>query len=385
MTYTYDQGATRLIIPESLRHKVASNLHAGHQGLDSMLRRARQTVYWPGIEGDLQYHRSSCEACNTHAPSQPPETLVLTPAPDYPFQQTVADLFQVNGQTYLAYADRLTGWLEIAHFPQEATSSKLKTQFRKYFSRWGAPDEISSDGGTNLVSEEMSDFFKNWGVNTRISSAYYPQSNGRAEAAVKSAKRLLMLNMGPGGTLNTDKVVIAQLQYLNTPLRGIDKSPAQLATGRQLRDGVPALKQHYKVDINWRKTLRDRELTLAKEHKDTIAKKSAQRKFLPIQPGTKVRVQNQANHEWDRTGTVVEALKYRQYTIRLDGSGRLSRRNRTHLKPIDRPTPTTPLLQPVPPALGTLPADSAIFDNPMRRSSRLSKKPDFYCGYIVKN
>ena len=140
VTYTYDQGATRLVIPEYLHHRIASSFHAGHQGLDSMLRRARQTVYWPGIEGDLQYHRSSCEACNTHAPSQPPETLMLTPAPDYPFQQTVADLFQVNGHVYLAYADRLTGWLEIAHFPHEATSSKLKIQFRKYFARWGAPD-----------------------------------------------------------------------------------------------------------------------------------------------------------------------------------------------------------------------------------------------------
>lgn len=82
-----------------------------------MLRRARQTVYWPGIEGDLRFYRSSCEACNTHAPSQSPEALVLTPAPDYPFQKTVADLFQVKGQTYMVYADRFTGY--IAHFPHE--------------------------------------------------------------------------------------------------------------------------------------------------------------------------------------------------------------------------------------------------------------------------
>ena len=57
------------------------------------------------------------------------------------------------------------------------------------------------------------------------SSAYYPQSNGRAEAAVKSAKRLLKMNTGPGGSLDTDKVTAALLQYLNTPLRGIDKLP----------------------------------------------------------------------------------------------------------------------------------------------------------------
>ena len=55
--YSFEQGAARLVIPESLRHRIAASLHGGHQGVDSMLRRARQTVYWPGIEGDLQYHR----------------------------------------------------------------------------------------------------------------------------------------------------------------------------------------------------------------------------------------------------------------------------------------------------------------------------------------
>ena len=99
---------------------------------------------------------------------------------------------------------------------------------------------MSIDSGTNLVSEEMSRFVKCWRVNMRVSSAYYPQSNGRAEAAVKTAKRILMDNTGPGGTLNTDKVSVALLQYHNTPLREINRSPAQLATGRQLRDGVLA-------------------------------------------------------------------------------------------------------------------------------------------------
>ncbi|KAK3889447.1 hypothetical protein Pcinc_006555 [Petrolisthes cinctipes] len=146
------------------------------------------------------------------------EPLTLTPPPKYPFQHTAADLFQLDGQMYLAYADRLTGWLEIAHFPGGATSSKLLSVMRQYFQRWGAPESISTDGGTNLTSEEMSNFLERWGVERRVSSAHFPQSNGRAEAAVKSAKRLLRANTGGGGSLRTDKVSVALLQYLNTPL-----------------------------------------------------------------------------------------------------------------------------------------------------------------------
>ena len=147
VTYTYDQGCIRLVIPESLRQQITAHLHAGHQGLDSMLRRARQTVYWPGMNGDIQRRRDSCPSCETHTPSQPAEELVFTTPPEYPFQIVVADLFQSEGQMYMAYADRLTGWLEVAHFPLGTTSSKIASTLRTYFARWGAPEQISTDGG----------------------------------------------------------------------------------------------------------------------------------------------------------------------------------------------------------------------------------------------
>ena len=37
---------------------------------------------------------------------------------------------------------------------------------------------------------------------------------------------------------------------------------------------------------------------------------------------------------WDRSGVVVEVGEYDSYSVRLDGSGRLSKRNRTHLRPV---------------------------------------------------
>ena len=171
----------------------------------------------------------------------------------------------------MAYADRLTGWVEMAHLPNDTTSNRLKDIFRLYFSRWGAPEELSTDGGTNLVSDEMTSFFKHWGVNMRISSAYYPQSNGRAEAAVKTAKRLLRDNVGANGSLNTDRMSIALLQYRNTPLRGSNRSPAQLIAGRQLRDGVPAVREHYKIQQGWYQDIDDRKTAVAEAHEKILA------------------------------------------------------------------------------------------------------------------
>ena len=50
-----------------------------------------------------------------------------------------------------------------------------------------------------------------------VSFAYFPQSNGRADVAVKTAKRLLRSNTGPTGSLEHDRFVRAMLQLRNTP------------------------------------------------------------------------------------------------------------------------------------------------------------------------
>lgn len=76
--YALDGGGPRLVVPERLHHQVAKNLHASHQGVEGMLQRARQAVYWPGMEGDLDYYRKECTDCNLHVPSQGREPLILT-------------------------------------------------------------------------------------------------------------------------------------------------------------------------------------------------------------------------------------------------------------------------------------------------------------------
>ncbi|KAG0711519.1 hypothetical protein GWK47_020455 [Chionoecetes opilio] len=256
-----------------------------------MLRRARQSVYWPGMEGDLQHHRNLCQDCEKHTPSLPPEPLVITPPPDYPFQQVVADMFQLEGNSYIAYADRLTGWLELAHFPSSTSSNKIITRLRRFFAR--------------------------------------------AEIAVKAAKRLLRSNTGPGGSLDNDRASKALLQYLNTPLRDVNKSPAQLATGRQLRDGVPVAKQHYRVDQHWKKNLRQRERAMVRTQDELPQARGGvhrHRQLPPLEPGTRVWIQDADSKLWDRTGIIVESRPYRQYAVRLIGSGRISIRNRRHLR-----------------------------------------------------
>ena len=83
----------------------------------------------------------------------------------------------MEGQTYLACADRLTGWLIIHHLNHgQANASRLISICRDIFQTYGAPEELSSDGGPPFKSSMFTQFLKDWAVKHRLSSAAYPQS-----------------------------------------------------------------------------------------------------------------------------------------------------------------------------------------------------------------
>ena len=149
--YSFEGNCQRIVIPKELRHQIVTNLHAANQGTTSMLARARQTVYWPGMDRDINNHVSSCHQCRTHAPSLPQEPLISTEIPDYPFQRVATDLFDIDSYTYLVYVDRLTGFIELAHFPNSTSTLSIINTLREFFHRWGVPEQISLDGGPNLT------------------------------------------------------------------------------------------------------------------------------------------------------------------------------------------------------------------------------------------
>lgn len=68
-------------------------------------------------------------------------------------------------------------------------------------------------------------------VSTETSSAHYPQSNGFAEANIKSIKKL--------GSFNSNQFVKSILIFRNAQ-RSVASSPAQMMLNRPIRDPLPA-------------------------------------------------------------------------------------------------------------------------------------------------
>ena len=68
----------------------------------------------------------------------------------------------------------------------QADVHKLKTMF----ARFGIPEILVTDNGPQFSSNEFQVFAKSWSVNHVTTSPRYSQSNGKAENAVRTVKRL---------------------------------------------------------------------------------------------------------------------------------------------------------------------------------------------------
>ena len=169
------------------------------------------------------------------------------------------------------------------------------------------------------MSSEFQTFAKAWDFQHTVSSPYHSRSNGKAEAAVKIAKRIFKRSLDP---------YLALLEWRNTPTVGLEASPCQRLFSRRTRGAVPTssakLKQEPQIEMWEKKTGRQRQIQAQQGGKG--------RRLPPLQYGEPVLVQDlrASKTKWLR-GRCVDQLTERSYTVDVDGQ--LVHRNRQFMKP----------------------------------------------------
>lgn len=217
----------RIIIPERLRRKCLEGIHIGHQGVNSCRNRARATIWWPGMSGQIKEIIESCEICIKNS-TLTNDVFLSTELPNQPWEVVGADLFELTGKTFLVVQDYYSKYPEIARL-RKTRSKDVINRLKDIFARHGIPKIVRTDNGPQFDSNEFKKFSKCYGFQWTSSSPHYPQSNGLAESGVKTMKRILK---------KCDDPFLGLLAYRNTPL-GCGYSPAQLLNGRRLREIIP--------------------------------------------------------------------------------------------------------------------------------------------------
>lgn len=360
----------RIVIPRALRQDILNRIHEGHLGIEKCKRRARESVYWPGLNKDIEKLISKCDTCQEHRSRQSKEPMVVMELPTSPWHKVGMDLFHLKGKDYLVVIDYYSNFPEMALL-SNASSASVITHAKSIFARHGIPHIVVSDNGPCFNSMEWQMFAEQYDFQHVTSSPHYAQSNGQAEKGVHILKQLLKK-----ATDSNADPYLALLSYRASPLQ-CGLSPAELLMNRKLRTTLPSytndnVKQKKRTKLAKRQ---QQQKMKQKMYYDTTAK------LLPaLTSNDEVRIEDPDG--WKTKGTVLQEVAPRSYTVRTE-AGQVLRRNRRSL--LKTPQTSDPQIGDTldsnnirlnNTSLPDCTVDVPLANPELRRSERVRKKPN---------
>ena len=180
-------------VPSSERERVLQQLHQFHQGTTKAQLFAHGCFLWLGINKAIEEAVWQCETCTRFQAQNAAAPLTPIPTPSHPWQTCAP-------QTSLPWKEPTT-WYAVTSIQRwsssdifhlaKATLSKSSHCSKRCSQEHGILEVLCSDNGPQYVSEQFIELCTSWGITHETSSPHYQQSNGFAEACVKSVKHAL--------------------------------------------------------------------------------------------------------------------------------------------------------------------------------------------------
>ncbi|KAJ8711148.1 hypothetical protein PYW07_008390 [Mythimna separata] len=293
----------RLVVPENCKEKVLHMLHEPHMGIVKSKAMARSYVWWAGLDEAVERMCRACELCAAQADAPPRQAPCMWPWPNRAWSRLHLDFMgPIFGKTYLITVDATSKWVEVFNMTS-TTAGAVIDKLCELFSKFGLPKQIVSDNGPPFTSTEFHNFASNHGIEHIFTAPYHPASNGLAENAVKTFKRVI--KKAALGKQNIDRALWTYLlHYRNTAHSTTGESPAMLLLGRRLRTKLDVLKP-------------DRETSVAKSQKRQ--KEAAKGGHREVGPDEEVWYRQFLKGEKWVPGQVVQCVGPSNYKVR--GSG----------------------------------------------------------------
>ena len=311
---------TKIIIPSSMRKEMLRRIHQGHQGISKCQRLARDALWWPRVNQEIENMVNNCESCSKFQVPRA-EPMISTKTPSYPWQKIGADFFEWKGTTYLLLVDYLSRWIEIARMTS-TSGTKTVDQFKSICAKFGIPEEIRTDNGPQFVSHEFKNFCAQYEIKHTTSTPRYPQSNGESEKAVRTIKNLLKKCED-----SNEDPYLAMLTYRSSPLES-GLSPAEIMLGRKPRTLIPRPTSHLTRRLPSIRNFRKADMAGKEKMKERYDKRRGAKEKQQFAPKTQVYLPE----ERMRGEVIAKRTEPRSYSIRTPSG--ILRRNTSQFNPI---------------------------------------------------
>ena len=227
---------TRIVIPSKKHEAVLKLIHEGHLGLNKCKLHTKETIYWPGLNDQLDKLILNCELCLKYLQAkckQLPNMALGQEIPIHPWTKLATDLFHFEGVSYLLVVD-YTSRFPVMWKLSSMIAQHVTSHFKLIFSEYGWPNTLVSDNGPCYTAEVFTNLMQEYSMNHITSLPHYPQFNGLTEKSVQIVKNLFYKAREQGTDLHKSLMI-----YHNTPLTSNLQSLMQMSQDRSARSRLP--------------------------------------------------------------------------------------------------------------------------------------------------
>jgi len=184
----------KYVVPTVLRSVIINEFHSsplsgGHFGRHSTLLKISKRFWWPRMRKDIFRSIAQCQSCIRIKPSNRPTQGLLQPLPPTTrlFQRIGVDVVgpleptKGDNRYILVIIDYYSHWVEAIPIPQQTSKAITDIIVQHIVARYGCPEEILTDQGSNLLSGLAHDVYEAIRAKKLTTTPYHPQTNGLTE------------------------------------------------------------------------------------------------------------------------------------------------------------------------------------------------------------
>lgn len=287
------------------------------------------------LDAEVEHFVKTCRDCTLVSNSTAPEPLIRTAMPVRPWVHIAVDFMGPlpSGHNLLVIVDYYSRFVEVIVMKDITAKSTIQA-LHETFCRYGIPESMKSDNGPQFVSEALHELCKEYGVELRKTTPYWPQANGEVERANRALKKRLQISQTSKSDWKWD-LRMYLLIYNSTPHSTTGVAPSALMFGRVLRDKLPGFPS---VGMKSVEEIRDRDRE-RKMKEGEYADNKCKAKPNPLKEEDVVVAKRMAKENKLESNYNPEELRVlgrtgSDVTLKSTESGKIFHRNVTHLKPI---------------------------------------------------
>ena len=191
----------QVILPKDLRNEFLRMIHGGvtgHLGYKKTTAAVQARAYWPTWSTDVAIFLKKCSACaRYHRGALPRRAEMQVPRSGEPWERVSVDITGPHpkssrqNQYILTIVDHFSKWAEAVPIRNHTAPTVAKALMVHVFYRYGMPDQLLTDRGTEFESELFSQLMNWLEIDKLRTTAYKPSTNGVVERFHKTLNSML--------------------------------------------------------------------------------------------------------------------------------------------------------------------------------------------------